>query len=195
MKKTFFIFGCIFTLLTGMNIKADSAQHHISKYKGQESREIKSLSSEDIEELEAGSGWGLAKAAELNGMPGPIHVLEMKEEIKLSEEQVNKIEQLYEKMKKEAVPLGLEFIALEKKLNKGFADRKIDEKDLKRQLEQIAKTYTALRYVHLSAHLKTPNILTPSQIETYNRLRGYFSDGSAFPANPLREGQPQINGE
>ena len=176
MKKTIFILGCVFTLLTGMNITADSAQHYASKYKGQENREIKSLSSEDIEELEAGSGWGLAKAAELNGMPGPIHILEMKEEIKLSEEQVNKIEQLYEKMKKEAVPLGLELIALEGKLNRAFADRTIDEKGLKSQLEQIAKTYMALRYVHLSAHLETPNILTASQIETYNKLRGYFSD-------------------
>ncbi len=176
MKKTFFIFGCVFVLLTGGNSTANSAQHYGSKYTGQEYREIKSLSSEDIDELQKGKGWGLAKAAELNGMPGPIHLLEMKEEIKLSEVQVSQIEQLYEKMKKEAIPLGLEFITLEKKLNNAFAKRTIDEKGLKSLLEQIANTYMALRYVHLSAHLKTPSILTPSQIETYNKLRGYFSD-------------------
>ena len=176
MKKTFFIFGCVFTLLAGGNSTADSTQHYSSSYKGQEYREIKSLSNEDIEELQKGKGWGLAKAAELNGMPGPLHLLEMKEEIKLSEVQVSQIEQLYEKMKKEAIPLGLEFITLEKKLNNAFAKRTIDEKGLKGLLEQIANTYMALRYVHLSAHLKTPSILTPSQIETYNKLRGYFSD-------------------
>ncbi len=176
MKKTFFIFGCVFTLLTGGNSTANSTQHYGSKYAGQEYREIKSLSSEDIDELQNGKGWGLAKAAELNGMPGPLHLLEMKEEIKISEVQVSQIEQLYEKMKKEAIPLGLEFITLEKKLNNAFADRTIDEKGLKSLLEQITNTYMALRYVHLSTHLKTPSMLTPSQIETYNKLRGYFSD-------------------
>ncbi len=176
MKKTFFIFGCVFTLLAGGNPTANSTQRYSSSYKGQEYREIKSLSSEDIDELQKGKGWGLAKAAELNGMPGPLHLLEMKEEIKLSEVQVSQIEQLYEKMKKEAIPLGLEFITLEKKLNNAFANRTIDEKGLKSLLEQIANTYMALRYVHLSTHLKTPSILTTSQIETYNKLRGYFSD-------------------
>ena len=176
MKRTFFILGCVFILLSGGNSTANSTQHYGSKYKGQESREIKSLSREDINELQNGKGWGLAKAAELNGMPGPIHLLEMKEEIKLSDEQVSQIEQLYGKMKKEAIPLGLELIALEKKLNNAFADRTIDEKGLKSLLEQIANTYMALRYVHLSVHLKTPTILTPSQIEAYNKLRGYFVD-------------------
>jgi hypothetical protein len=51
-----------------------------SKYAGEEKREIKSLSATDIEELQNGKGWGLAKAAELNGIPGPVHLLEMKEE-------------------------------------------------------------------------------------------------------------------
>lgn len=176
MKRTFFIFGCVFVLLTGGNSTAYSTQHYGSKYKGQEYREIKSLSSEDIDELQNGKGWGLAKAAELNGIPGPVHLLEMKEEIKLSEVQVSQIEQLYEKMKKEAIPLGLELITLEKRLNNAFANRTIDEKGLKSLLNQITNTYIALRYVHLSTHLKTPSILMPSQIENYNKLRGYFSD-------------------
>jgi Spy/CpxP family protein refolding chaperone len=176
MKKAFLIFGCLIIVLTGGETTANSTQHYGSKYKGQEYREIKSLSNEDIEELQNGKGWGLAKAAELNGMPGPLHLLEMKKEIKLSDVQVSQIEQLYEKMKKEAIPLGLELIALEKKLNNAFADQTIDEKKLENLLNQIANTSKALRYVHLSTHLKTPNILTPSQIETYNKLRGYFAD-------------------
>ena len=40
--------------------------HFTSPYTGQETRRIKSLSSEDIAELQRGGGWGLAKAAELN---------------------------------------------------------------------------------------------------------------------------------
>ena len=41
-----------------------------------------------IAELEAGSGWGLALPAELNGRPGPAHLLELKEALGLSPEQV-----------------------------------------------------------------------------------------------------------
>ena len=63
-------------------------EEYTSKYVGQEKRDIKSLSDEDIKELKAGAGWGLAKAAELNELPGPKHILEMKKEIELTFEQV-----------------------------------------------------------------------------------------------------------
>ena len=63
-----------------------AAEHSLkSKYAGEEKREIKSLSETDIEELKNGQGWGLAKAAELNGVPGPAHLLEMKNEIDLTD--------------------------------------------------------------------------------------------------------------
>ena len=176
MRRSLFVFGSIITLFIWGIETADSTEDYRSKYAGQEYREIKSLSSEDIDELQKGKGWGLAKAAELNGVPGPVHLLEMKEEIKLSETQVTQIEQLYLTMKNDAIPLGLKLIELEKKLNNTFADRTIDEKALKDLLEKIADVYMSLRYVHLSTHLKTPNILTPFQMESYNKLRGYFSE-------------------
>jgi hypothetical protein len=53
-------------------------QSFASPYAGQETRRIKSLSEQDIDELRQGRGWGLAKAAELNGLPGPAHLLEMR---------------------------------------------------------------------------------------------------------------------
>ena len=96
-----------------------AADHsHKSKYVGEENREIKSLSETDIKELKNGKGWGLAKAAELNGIPGPVHLLEMKEEIDLSAEQIQAIEDIYRKMIHEAIPLGLELIELELLLTK-----------------------------------------------------------------------------
>ena len=53
----------------------------------------------------------------------------------------------------------------------------VDEKEIDAAVAQVdADTYKALRYVHLSTHLKTPSILTPFQIETYNKLRGYSSE-------------------
>jgi len=154
-----------------------SADHpHESKYVGQEKREIKSLSEADIEELRSGKGWGLAKAAELNGVPGPIHLLEMKDEIDLSTKQVRAIEDLYKKMKQEAIPLGHELIELERELNNHFANRTITYESLDGLLERVSQAQKKLRYVHLSAHLKTTKILTPNQIALYNELRGYSSD-------------------
>ena len=58
------------------------AQH--SPYAGQERRAIKSLTGEQGRELLAGHGMGLAKAAELNGYPGPMHVLEHAEAMALT---------------------------------------------------------------------------------------------------------------
>jgi len=153
-----------------------AADHsHKSKYAGEEKREIRSLSAADIEELQNGKGWGLAKAAELNGMPGPVHLLEMKEEIDLSAEQIRTIEDIYKKMKQEAIPLGLELIALERELNNHFANRTITDELLSQILQKIAQVHRQLRYVHLSTHLKTPDILKSEQITIYNKLRGYSS--------------------
>ncbi len=168
----------LFLILMLIPLSAFSAEEHSykSKYVGEEKRAIKSLSETDIEELKNGKGWGLAKAAELNGVPGPAHLLEMREEIDLSAKQVRAIENLYNKMKQEAIPLGLELIELERELNTHFANRTITYESLGVLLESVAQVRKKLRYVHLSAHLKTPDILTPEQIALYNRLRGYSSD-------------------
>jgi hypothetical protein len=163
-------------ILTPLSIISAADPSYKSKYAGQEKRAIKSLSETDIAELENGKGWGLAKAAELNGMPGPAHLLEMKDEIALSTSQVGAIEDLYKEMKQEAIPLGLELIDLERKLNDHFANKTITVELLGAMLESIARVRKKLRYVHLSAHLKTPNIVTPEQIALYNQLRGYSSD-------------------
>jgi len=162
--------------LNSFNLIAASDHEYKSKYVGQEKRKIKSLSAEDIKELKAGAGWGLAKAAELNGLPGPKHILEMKKEIELTPEQEQLIVALYNDMKKGAIALGNKLVEQEKDLNNKFAERKIDEKALDKLLTKISETHKALRYTHLSAHLKTPSILTERQIENYNKLRGYSSD-------------------
>ncbi|MEE8553314.1 MAG: hypothetical protein V3S72_08435 [Desulfobacterales bacterium] len=175
MKTKVTMLFLILIMITPSTLSA--ADHsYKSKYAGEEKREIKSLSETDIEELKNGKGWGLAKAAELNGLPGPVHLLEMKEEIHLSAKQIRVIEDLYKKMKQEAIPLGLELIELERELNNHFSNRTITDELLGILLERIAQIQKKLRYVHLSTHLETPNILTPEQIALYNKLRGYSSD-------------------
>lgn len=174
----------IFTLLPVSSFSSSEVSFK-SAYIGQERREIKSLSKSDIEELENGSGWGLAKAAELNGVPGPAHLLEMKTEIGLSQDQIGRIEILYQEMKRQATSLGSELIELERELNTHFANRTITEELLRNLLEEIAQVQKQLRYAHLSTHLKTPDILTVEQIDQYNKIRGYFSDD---PCKNIPEG-------
>ncbi len=172
-------------VLVSFSAFSSSEHTYKSKYAGQEKREIKSLSESDIEELENGKGWGLAKAAELNVVPGPAHLLKMKEEISLTSDQVQKIERIYKEMQKQAILLGLELIELERQLNNHFAKRTMADKLLLEMLEKIAQVHKQLRYVHLVTHLKTPNILSLEQIELYNKLRGYASDD---PCENIPEG-------
>ena len=75
------------------------AQHNHgadTPYAGMQERAIKSLSDADIKELRRGGGWGLALPAELNGMPGLAHLLELKDQIPLSQEQIEKIQAHFE---------------------------------------------------------------------------------------------------
>jgi hypothetical protein len=48
---------------------------------------VKTLSDEQIADLKAGRGMGLALAAELNGYPGPSHAVELAGPLDLSGEQ------------------------------------------------------------------------------------------------------------
>lgn len=165
--------------------QAASQHTHMSQYAGQETRDIKSLSAEDLAELKRGGGWGLAKAAELNGYPGPAHVLEMKEEIGLSDDQIKAISAIFDIMQKDAIVRGERFVALERRLEEGFQARSIDEDRLRRDLQAIAEARSALRETHLAAHLKTVRILSEEQIAAYNTLRGY---GAQDPCAAVPEG-------
>ena len=163
-----------------------SGHSQVSKYAGQEGRAIKSLSADDIAELQCGGGWGLAKAAELNGVPGPAHLLEMKNEVPLTVEQVGSIEVIYADMKKQAVAKGEALIALETELEQHFIERTITDPILRELLGKIATPRSELRYIHLSTHLQTPKLLSEHQISRYNQLRGYSS--SQDPCDNIPEG-------
>jgi len=161
-------------------------QHaHHSAYAGQQDRAIKSLSDDDIAELKAGAGWGLAKVAELNGVPGPVHLLEMKNEIALKPAQVTALETLYTQMNTRAVELGEQLISKEQALEQRFRSDIPSTAELKQLLDEIGSIRSALRFVHLAAHLKTPDILTPHQVVQYNQLRGY---ASGDPCDSVPEG-------
>ena len=152
-----------------------------SPYAGQETRPLKSLSAEDLAELRRGGGWGLARAAELNGMPGPAHLLELKDRIPLTTGQVEAITAIFRNMRAAAIAEGKRLIAREETLEKAFRNAKVTERSLQGLLSEIGQARTALRYVHLAAHLKTLPLLSDDQIARYNILRGYAGDPCANP--------------
>ena len=173
-------------LFLAINAQADESSHsHTSPYAGEEARTIKSLSSEDIAELKRGGGWGLAKAAELNGVPGPAHLLEMQKEISLTDAQIAAIKTLHKQMKVQAIDQGLNLIALEQGLEAHFQNRTITDSILRASLKNISDARRNLRYIHLATHLKTPDILSEKQIQKYNALRGYADPN---PCNNVPEG-------
>jgi len=165
-------------------VLASEPTTHTSPYHGQERRTVKSLADAEIADLLAGRGAGFAKAAELNGMPGPVHLLEMKTEIALTAEQETTIEALRRRMQAEALVLGKRLVALESELNAAFADGTVTRERLRELLSHIAEVQRDLRFVHLAAHLETPAILTPEQVGAYNRLRGYAAAAGPCAAVP-----------
>jgi hypothetical protein len=147
-------------------------------YAGLQNRSIKTLSEQQIADLNAGRGMGLALAAELNGYPGPIHAIELADQLHLSPDQVNKLRALFEAMKAETIPLGVSLIAQERQLSDSFANRTISLTSLETATHTIGTTQATLRAAHLKYHLSTAEILTPAQVARYNELRGYKSGES-----------------
>jgi Spy/CpxP family protein refolding chaperone len=142
-------------------------------YAGLEARSIKAMSEQQIADLRAGRGMGLALAAELNGYPGPMHVLEMADALHLSDQQRAKMRELFTAMKAEAIPLGERLITQEAELDKAFAGKTITTATLAVSTEAIGATNAALRQAHLKYHLLAVDALTQAQIQQYAELRGY----------------------
>ncbi len=146
-------------------------------YAGLERRAVKALSDEQVADLRAGRGMGLALVAELNGYPGPIHVLEHAQALALSPEQRARVQAVYEAMRGEAAPMGERLIQQETDLDRLFAERTVTQASLDRATAEIGRTQAALRAAHLKYHLAMMDVLTPVQVGRYAELRGYRADG------------------
>jgi hypothetical protein len=162
---------CIaFAILAAFAVGAALAQ---TPYAGMQTRPIKALSDQQIADLRAGRGMGLALAAELNGYPGPSHLLELAAQVGLSDTQRARVGSLFDAMKAETIPIGENLIRQEAALDKLFAEQAITAARLTAATAEIGLTQAALRAAHLKYHLSTVAILEPEQFQRYSRLRGY----------------------
>ena len=170
-----------FTLaLAAQPAAAQHGSHHspgghdkLSPYAGQQSREIKALSDQEVKELLTGAGMGMAKAAELNRYPGPMHALELADRLALSGEQRERLSALMHRHKAEARKLGESVLELERELDALFARGNATPAEVDRLTAGIGAAQGRLRADHLKTHVETTALLTPGQVDRYVKARGY----------------------
>ena len=145
----------------------------VQPYAGLKERRIKTLSDAQTADLLAGRGMGLALAAELNGYPGPMHVLEPADALRLTVAQRATAESLHDRMTGEARAVGARIVALEEELDRLFAAGTEDTDHLAALTASIGALNGRLREVHLGTHIAMRDALDEGQRAAYARLRGY----------------------
>lgn len=148
-------------------------------YAGMHTRPVKALSDQQIADLRAGRGMGQALPAELNGYPGPSHVLENADALVLTPSQRTRTSEMFAAMKAEVVPIGERLIEQEAALDLLFATRTAEPASLEAATAAIGVTQGRLRAAHLRYHLAMMDVLTAEQVRRYVEVRGYGSSGPA----------------
>ena len=150
-----------------------AAQHDAhSPHAGTGSREVQTLTADEVAALLEGQGMGLARPAELNGYPGPRHALELADSLDLTADQRERTRAAFDAMHRRAVELGRAILDRERALDASFAAG-ADAATLEARVAEIGRLRGELRWTHLRAHLAVAAILTAHQRHTYDRLRGY----------------------
>lgn len=118
-----------------------------------------------------GRGFGMAFVADQNGYPGPMHVVELKDRLKLTADQEAKAQALMHAMFSESKPKSARLLELEAKLRRLFADRTADVTAVRATVAEVERARGEVRLVHLLAHLKTRELLTEDQRRIYHEAR------------------------
>lgn len=126
---------------------------------------------EERQAIESGEGFGMALVADRNGYPGPKHILELKRELALTPEQEKQVQALFAAMRAEALAAGKKLLDSEADLERLFASGAAEAAEVRRRLDEMAAWRAELRWVHLSAHLRAHELLTPEQRARYHALR------------------------
>ena len=159
-----------------------------SPYVGQESRQLKALSADEVAAYVEGKGQGFAKPAELNGFPGPMHVLELADRLDLSPDQRQATQRLMDRHKAEVRALGRDFIDNEQRLERLFASREASPEAVATAVARSAEIQGRIRAAHLVTHLEQTKLLQPAQVKRYAELRGYTGGGAPAHGHGHRHG-------
>jgi Spy/CpxP family protein refolding chaperone len=142
------------------------------------------LSQREGQRLLAGRGMGLARPAEMNGYPGPMHVLDLADELSLTPEQKQQARAARERVMTEAPALGRQIVDKELALDRLFRDGSADEAQIRALTQKIAQLRAELRAIHLQAHLVMQRALAVEQLRTYIEARGHPMPARLRPDTP-----------
>jgi Spy/CpxP family protein refolding chaperone len=168
------ILMCVLVLAFG---PAAVAQHvHPAPAPTTASTATSSLSAAEVQQLLDGDGMGYAKAAELNGYPGPKHVLERAEPLGLTDDQRAQITAIRARMLSAAQRLGREIVDQERTLDEAFRSRSLDRRGVTARVAAIGALEAELRATHLAAHLESVTVLSAEQVKKYYELGSHGGD-------------------
>ena len=148
-----------------------AAQHH--GYSGEQRRDIKALSADEVKQYQSGAGMGYAKPAELNGFPGPMHVLELADKLSLTAAQRSATKALMDAHKVEARAIGAKLVEAERRLEHLFRSGNMAPPVLAEAVKEAAALEGEYRLSHLETHRRMRALLTEEQVHRYAKLRGY----------------------
>jgi hypothetical protein len=161
--------AAVLVLLAGCLADPDTSSPYVDRIDDA----IAGLTPEQVDDLRNARGMGYALAAELNGYPGPRHVLDLADDLGLDAAQRTAMQALFDDMSAQATAAGEAVIAAHADLDALFAAGNATVEDVVRRSQALGDAEARLRAIHLSAHLETMDILTEHQVMQYQVLRGY----------------------
>lgn len=133
---------------------------------------MKALDKDDVADYSDGKPMRYARAAELNGFPGPKKALEWAEDLKLTADQKTSLDRIWREEKDSAAGFGKQIVEKEKELDTLFKGNAApDEAKVMAVVSQIAKLEGDYRAAHLKANVATAKTLTADQILAYRKAK------------------------
>ena len=123
------------------------------------------------ENVRDGRGFGMAFVADQQGYPGPLHVLELKDRLRLSSDQEAKAQALLAAMFAASRPKSARLLNAEARLRQLFAAGRPDEAAVRTAVGEVEMARADVRLVHLMFHLEMRDALTDEQRRVYQEAR------------------------
>lgn len=179
MRYVRVLFPFLLTVLPSNPALAQSAHGHQPKAHGHQQhagadaahRRVQAYLEEFDQVVGEGRGFGLAFAADQNGYPGPLHVLELKDQLGLTPAQAARMKALFDAMLVEARARAAQLAAAEARLRQVFADGTADTASVRAAVTAAEAARADVRLVHLLTHLEARDVLSESQRRAYHHLR------------------------
>ena len=118
-----------------------------------------------------GRGFGMAFAADRQGYPGPLHVLELARHLGLTADQETRVRGLMDATFAESRPKGALLLAAERRLEALFGSGRLDETSVGAAVAEVERLRADLRALHLLTHVRTREVLTDAQRRAYHAAR------------------------